>query len=223
SQGGYAFALAFHLIPDDQRPKVVTKFIESIERMDYRPTTGEVAFVYLLRTLMEENRSDIAAKIIMRKSSPGYVNMLENYGMKTLSEAWNRPGESMNHCMFGHAQEWFTADLLGIRQTEQSCGFKELLLSPQPTEQITDASGWYDSPNGRIESSWKCADGTFFWTFTVPENSMAVVCVPVDNEQSGVAFSDGVIRYSEYRNSSRIYRLAPGKYEVKSKLTLQEN
>ncbi len=223
SQASYAFALAFHLVPDNQRPKVMKKFIESIERMEYRPTTGEVAFVYLLRTLMEENRSDVVAKVIMRKSSPGYVNMLENYGMKTLSEAWNRPGSSMNHCMFGHAQEWFTAGLLGIRQTEQSCGFKEILLAPQPCGQITDASGWYDSPNGRIESSWKCADGTFFWTFTVPENATAVVCVPVDNDQSGVAFSDGAIRYSDYRNGCRVYRLVPGKYEVKSKLTLQEN
>ncbi len=221
SQASYAFALAFHLVPDNQRPKVMKKFIESIERMEYRPTTGEVAFVYLLRTLMEENRSDVIAKIIMRKSSPGYVNMLENYGMKTLSEAWNRPGSSMNHCMFGHAQEWFTAGLLGIRQTKSSCGFKEILLAPQPCEQITDASGWYDSPNGRIESSWKCADGTFFWTFTVPENTTAVVCVPVENEQSGVAFSDGAIRYSDYRNGCRVYRLVPGKYEVKSKLTLQ--
>ena len=223
SQAGYAFALAFHLVPDAQRPKVMKKFIDSIERMKYRPTTGEVAFVYLLRTLMEENRGDVIAKVIMRKSSPGYVNMLENYGMKTLSEAWNHPGSSMNHCMFGHAQEWFTAGLLGIRQTEQSCGFKEILLAPQPCGQITDASGWYDSPNGRIESSWKCVDGTFTWTFTVPENSMAVVCVPVDNEQSSVAFSDGVIRYSDYRNGCRVYRLAPGRYEVKSKLTLQEN
>ena len=223
SQAGYAFALAFHLVPDAQRPRVMKKFIESIERMEYRPTTGEVAFVYLLRTLMEENRNDVIAKVIMRKSSPGYVNMLENYGMKTLSEAWNRPGSSMNHCMFGHAQEWFTAGLLGIRQTEQSCGFKELLLAPQPCGQITDASGWYDSPNGRIESSWKCADGTFTWTFTVPENSMAVVCVPVNNEQSGVAFSDGAIRYSDYRSGCRVYRLASGKYEVKSRLTLQAN
>ena len=222
SQAGYAFALAFHLIPEEQRPRVMQKFLESIERMEYRPTTGEVAFVYLLRTLMEEDRNDVIARIIMRRTSPGYVNMLENFGMKTLSEAWNRPGSSMNHWMFGHAQEWFTAGLLGIRQTEDSCGFQEFLLTPKPCTQISDADGWYDSPNGRIESRWKCGNGTFFWTFTVPEDTTAIVQVPVDDERSGVTFSDGVSRESDYRPGCRVYRLSSGKYEVRSQFTARK-
>lgn len=216
SQAAYAFALGFHLIPETDRSKVMIKFIESIEKTGYRPTTGEVAFVFMLRTLMEENRDDVISKIIMRESSPGYVNMLVNHHMKTLSETWDGPGSSMNHCMFGHAQEWFVAGLLGIRQTDTSNGFKELLLAPHPSKEILNAKGYFESRYGRITSDWNVLNGNFVWRFTIPSGSTGIVCVPVIDEQTKVEFADKVSRLSRYKEGVRIYNLPAGEYKLNS-------
>ena len=73
--------------------------------------------------LAEAGRSDVVYRIINRADAPGYGCMLQQHGLKTLSERWDRPGSSLNHCMFGHIQEWFGKYLLGIRQTPGSTGW----------------------------------------------------------------------------------------------------
>ncbi len=56
--------------------------------------------------------------------------MLRQYGLRTLSERWDRPGSSLNHCMFGHIQEWFQKYLLGIRQVPGGTGSAHIPLVP---------------------------------------------------------------------------------------------
>ena len=216
SQAAYAFALAFEIIPQTDRAKVMKNLIAAIERENYRPTTGEVSFVYLLRVLMKENRGDVIAKMIMRQSSPGYVNMLVNHKMKTLSETWDKPGSSMNHCMFGHAQEWFTAGLLGIRQSDDSTGFNDIILCPEPSKEIPNAAGYFDSRAGRISSDWNVFQGKFNWKFSVPAGAKATVFVPVVNEKAAVRFSGEKSYPSQWNAGKRVFQLPTGEYELQS-------
>jgi alpha-L-rhamnosidase len=84
----------------------------------------------------------------------------------------------MNHCMFGHAQEWFQKSIVGIRQAPGSIGFSRLLLRPEPVGDLTSAAGHYDSVRGRIESKWRIENGRFLWSIVVPPNVTAEVHVP---------------------------------------------
>ena len=110
------------LVPDEDRDAVLTNLVRNVETSQYRPSTGEVSFRYLVLALAEAGRSDVVYRMINRTDPPGYGCMLRQHGLKTLSERWDRPGSSLNHCMFGHIQEWFQKYLLGIRQAPGSTG-----------------------------------------------------------------------------------------------------
>jgi len=154
SQCALALGLYFELVPAEDRDAVLANLVRNLQKSRYRPSTGEVSFRYLVLALAEAGRSDVVYRIINRTDAPGYGCMLKQYGLKTLSERWDRPGSSLNHCMFGHIQEWFQKYLLGIRQAPGSTGYEKVLIDPFIPDDLEWAGGSFDSPNGRIEVAW---------------------------------------------------------------------
>ena len=115
--------------------------------------------------------------------------MLKRWGMKTLSETWDGPGSSMNHFMFGALQEWFSSDVVGIRQEDDSIAFSKILLRPTPMPgRISRAKGDYRSPYGTLLSDWRLTseEKQFEWRVSVPASSSARLETPVASESSRV-------------------------------------
>ncbi len=179
SQAALAVALYFDLIPETDRQQVLTNLVTLLESNGYKPSTGEVCFRFMIMALAAAGRSDIVYRIINRTDCPGYGWMLKEYGLQTLSERWDRPGSSLNHCMFGHAQEWFQAYVLGMRQENDSIGFEKLFIAPEPPEGLPQASGHFDSPRGRISVNWEQGNGIFSLDVTIPGNTGATIMLPV--------------------------------------------
>jgi hypothetical protein len=223
SQASLATALHFGLVPEEDREKVLANLVAELEKAQYRQSTGEVCFRMLVQALADGGRSDVVYRMIDRTDAPGYGVMLK-LGFKTLSEQWDKPGSSMNHCMFGHIQEWFQNSILGIRQAPDSVGFSRLLLRPEPVGDLTSASGYYDSIHGRIESRWRIEDGQFHWQVTVPPNTVAEVHVPATdaNKVSSVGQAEGItfLRMEPARGKGgmgrAIFTVGPGQYEFRS-------
>ena len=159
SQCALALGLYFDLVPEEDRRAVLANLVRNVETNQYRPSTGEVSFRYLVLALAQAGRSDVVYRMVNRTDPPGYGCMLKQ-GLKTLSERWDRPGSSLNHCMFGHIQEWFQKYLLGMRQAAGSTGFEKLLIDPTFPDDLAWARGSFDSPNGRIEVAWARKDAT---------------------------------------------------------------
>ncbi len=159
SQCALALGLYFDLVPAEDRDVVLANLVHNLEKNQYRQSTGEVSFRFLVLALAEAGRSDVVYRIINRTDPPGYGCMLKQYGLKTLSERWDKPGSSLNHCMFGHIQEWFQKYLLGIRQAPGSTGYEKILIDPFFPDDLEWAKGSFDSPNGCIEVSWIRKDG----------------------------------------------------------------
>lgn len=232
SQAALATALHFGLVPQEDREHVLANLVAELERAQYRQSTGEVCFRMLVQALAEGGRSDVVYRMIDRTDPPGYGHMLK-LGFKTLSERWDKPGSSMNHCMFGHIQEWFQNSIVGIRQAPDSVGFNRLLLKPEPVGDLTSASGYYDSIHGRIESRWRIEDGRFHWRITVPPNTTAEVHVPAA-EASAVTESGRPVRQAQgivflHAEPAReikgsvgraVFEVGPGAYEFQSAFEL---
>ncbi|MDO5307992.1 MAG: alpha-L-rhamnosidase N-terminal domain-containing protein [Planctomycetia bacterium] len=234
SQASYGFALAFDLVPEEGRAAAFENLLAEIEKWDYRMSCGEVAWPFVIRTLASFGRNDVLWKMIQRDNAPGYVHMLEHWGMKTLSETWDGPGSSMNHFMFGAIQEWFTSDIVGIQQTSDSVGFSELLLRPSPMPgKVERASGHFQTPYGDTSSAWslKGASREFVWDVTVPFGAQALTSVPVKDEQTQVTIErvqgDATVTTqltSQYESTSgdnpnrRLFRLGSGVYRITSAL-----
>jgi len=174
SQCALALGLYFKLVPEEDRQAVLANLVRNVEQSEYRPSTGEVSFRYLVLALAESGRSDVVYRMINRTDPPGYGCMLKQYGLRTLSERWDRPGSSLNHCMFGHIQEWFHKYLLGIRQAPGSCGFKRVLIDPVFLDDLEWARGSFDSPNGRIEVAWIRKDGKVDVTVTTEKANVTL-------------------------------------------------
>ncbi len=182
SQAALATALYYDLVPDADRAAVLERLCNDFQRDGYRQTTGEVCFRMLVQVLARSGRSDLIDRMLNRTDAPGYGHMLKQ-GYKTLSESWDQPGSSMNHCMFGHAQEWFQESLLGIEQANDSMGFHQIVLRPEPVGDVTSAQGYFDCNYGRIASAWRIENGQFIWDITIPPNTTAEVFVPTTNAE----------------------------------------
>ncbi|HNS22223.1 MAG TPA: family 78 glycoside hydrolase catalytic domain [Sedimentisphaerales bacterium] len=233
SQASLATALHFGLVPEEDRENVLATLVAELEKSQYRQSTGEVCFRMLVQALADGGRSDVVYRMIDRTDPPGYGNMLR-LGFKTLSETWDRPGSSMNHCMFGHIQEWFQESIVGIRQAPGSVAFSRLLLRPEPVGDLTSAAGYYDSVRGRIESRWWIKDGQFFWRIVVPPNVTAEAHVPTTDadavsENGRPADAAQGVRFlrAEAKNDATgapgraVFSVGSGEYEFRAPLRTQ--
>ncbi|MBM3289110.1 MAG: alpha-L-rhamnosidase, partial [Candidatus Hydrogenedentes bacterium] len=217
SQAALSVGLHFGLVPNADRGAVLENLVRAIESMNHRPTTGEVCFRYMVRALADAGRSDVVYRMIDRTDPPGYGCMLRQFGLKTLSEQWDKPGSSLNHCMFGHIQEWLQGDVLGIQQASDSVGFERLRIAPTPAGGLDEASGHYDGPRGRIDVAWKKDAGAFRLDVTVPGNTKADVLLPV--AQDAVVTEGGKplngargVREKSRTANGVVLEVAPGKY-----------
>ncbi len=195
--------------------EIADQLVAKIESENYKPSVGEVSHVRLIRALVDEGRNDVLWKMVHRTDKPGYGYMLREKGMKTLSETWDGPGSSMNHCMFGHIQEWFTGTIVGINLADSTIldgtdsGFPtRFILNPTPVGDLTWAKGHYDSVYGRVESSWKIADGKFQYRCVIPANTTATVRLPKEYVNSATVNGKPA--------SGPVLELGSGTYEIES-------
>ena len=93
---------------------------------------------------------------------------------------WSAGMNSFNHYSFGAVGYWLIAHSLGIRCNEQHPGFSHVILRPEPdpTGHLSFARGYYDSPHGRIESSWERVGKKIIFRFTVPSGITATLILP---------------------------------------------
>jgi alpha-L-rhamnosidase len=84
----------------------------------------------LLKVLSQNERDDLAYKIMNRKDAPGFGYLLDSKN-SNLWEFWGRGG-SHSHPMFGSVVEWFYSGIGGIKQDAASAGMKHLLLRQSP-------------------------------------------------------------------------------------------
>ena len=175
TQSLYVIAYKSGIIDKDAvKTYLLRKFTEDKGKL----TTGFLGIKFLLPTLSEIGRSDIAYGLITSREFPGWGYSVVN-GATTIWEHWDsytldggiRKGmNSFNHYSFGSCTEWMYEYCLGIRPSVEG-GFKRVTFAPcfDESGKITSAKGHYDSPFGRIEVEWSKTEVGFEYIVTVPE------------------------------------------------------
>ncbi len=178
SQTANAMSLYVGLTENQDREKVLQNLIADIEKRGYALTAGDVGYRFVLQTLQEAGRSDVIYKMNSRTDVPGYGWQL-GHGATALTESWQAYANvSNNHLMLGHLMEWLYGGLCGIRQTEESVGFKHLLIAPQIIPEIGSAQASLKTPQGTVESSWKIKNGKLILSISVPKGCDALISLP---------------------------------------------
>jgi len=156
-------------------------------------STGFVGTPLLCPTLTRFGRTDVAYKVLMQKTYPGWLYTVLN-GATTMWERWNSwtlesgfgqvAMNSFNHYAYGAIGQWLYATVAGIDSDPELPGFKKIHIHPQPGGGLSYAKAKLKTPYGWVKSGWRIENGKFFLDLTIPFNTSALVTLP------SVAFSD---------------------------------
>ena len=131
--------------------------------------TGIFGTEILTRVLFEHGDGELACRLLLSEEKHSFSEMRRR-GATTLWEYW--PGSlrdrSHNHPMFGAVTGCLYDYLVGIRQTEDSAGYEQLVIAPVIAPQLRRLSGSRLLPQGEVGVSYEKADGQLSLTVTLP-------------------------------------------------------
>ena len=176
--------LAFGIVPENLIDKVFQNMVHEVEvTKNGHISTGVIGTQFLMRTLTNFGRGDLAYKLASNKTYPSWGYMVEN-GATTIWELWNGNTadptmNSQNHVMLlGDLLIWYYENMAGIKSNPETPGFKQIIMKPDFTAGLTYVNASYESVYGLIKSDWKKDKKALVWNITIPANSSAVVYLP---------------------------------------------
>jgi alpha-L-rhamnosidase len=183
TQTSYVVALYTKMAPESLESALVEKLVKDIEGHNWHLSTGFLGTPFLLFTLADHGRSDVAYRLLLNETYPSWGYMLSK-GATTWWERWNGDTgdpsmNSYNHYAFGSVIAWVYRYAAGIDTTMNGPGFKEIVVHPHLDSRMPSARAEYDSVYGKIVSDWKGSPtGQFSLRVVIPANSSAKVFLP---------------------------------------------
>jgi len=157
-QGIYVTALAFDMLPIEERQKTINTLIQLIDDNDGCLDTGFLSVAHLLPVLSRYGYHDKAVQLLQQEKSPSWLYQV-NKGATTIWESWNAINEdgtvyqsSYNHYAFGCVGDWMMKTLVGIKPTLP--GFKSVDINPYFTKDLNYVTGSYETNFGKLTVSW---------------------------------------------------------------------
>lgn len=218
--------LAFGIVPENVEDKVFQNMAHEVEvTKQGHISTGVIGTQFLMRTLTNFGRGDLAFKLASNKTYPSWGFMVEN-GATTIWELWNGntadPSmNSQNHVMLlGDLLIWYYENMAGIKSNPETPGFKQIIMKPDFNAGLTFVNASYESIYGLIKSDWEKNKNTLEWKITIPANSSAVVYLPTTNASSVTVNKQKLTQFSssyKTENNSIVLTLPSGSYVLNVK------
>jgi alpha-L-rhamnosidase len=215
--------LVFGMTADTNRKSVFDGLIRNIEQVSNGHVgTGLVGAQWLMRSLTENGRADVAYQIATQTTYPGWGYMVSK-GATTVWELWNGDTadpamNSGNHVMqIGDLGVWMYEYLGGIRTDPDKPGFKHILIRPYMAGDLKFVNVSHKSMYGLIESHWKRIGNKVTLDVAIPANTTATVWVPAANaasvKESGVAAAKARgVKFVRMDQDAAVFDVTSGKY-----------
>jgi len=230
SQTACVLPLAFEMVPAAEHKRVFDHLVEKItSETKGHIGTGLIGGQWINRVLTADGRADLVYGFATNTTYPSWGYMAE-HGATTVWELWNGDTadpsmNSGNHVMLiGDFIIWLYENLGGIQCDSGAIGFKKIVIKPTPVADLKWVKAQYDSPYGRIVSSWKLDDSNLMLNVTVPANTTATVFMPTQNAarltESGkpVEKAEGV-KFLRMQSGAAVYSVVSGTYRFQSKFS----
>ncbi len=195
TQTANVLALYFNLTDCPERE--AEKLCKDIENCGHLKT-GFVGTPYLLHTLTQIGRTDLAYKLLLREEFPSWLFPVTK-GATTMWERWDgmkKDGSfatiemnSFNHYAYGAVGDWLYGVVCGINSDPKEPGFRHIIFRPLPLKELGYAKARLLTPYGEIVSGWEYTGegNNCKFTFTIPKGCHATLYL--DDEE--YEFQDG--------------------------------
>ena len=170
--------------------------------------------------LTKAGLNELAYGLLFNEEYPGWLYEVK-LGATTIWERWNSMLEdgsvsstgmnSFNHYSYGSIVEWMYAYVAGIRQAEDSIGFRHVCISPVVDARLGHVDARYQSAMGLWKTSWKAVDDNHLeFRVTVPFGCQADVALPYAPESLYGDKENAIFAHVE----DGVCRLEAGSYSV---------
>ena len=230
TQTQYLLALDFGLLSKDKAQKASQHLVRVIGECDNHLRTGFLGTPILPFVLDQIGQVDLMYSILFKESYPswfysinqGATTMWERWDSYTLQDGFHKDGmNSFNHYAYGAIGRWMYERIAGIKPLE--AGYKVIEIAPVPGGSLTSASADYDSPYGKVSSSWKIENSSFNLEIIIPSNTTAKVLIPANTQNvllvNGTTFKENSnVKLVKTNTNSFELEVQPGEYKFISKL-----
>ncbi|HTL57840.1 MAG TPA: family 78 glycoside hydrolase catalytic domain [Candidatus Limnocylindrales bacterium] len=230
TQGGYALALNFDLLPMDLRTAAAQHLVKGIHRYGDHLSTGIQTTHRALLELTRYGYQELAWQLVTNRTFPSWLYMIDN-GATTIWERWDgyvrgrgfqdAGMNSFNHWAFGAVGEWIWRNVAGLNPDDAQAGWKHFVVWPRPGGGVIWAKAEYDSIHGPIASSWRKEGATFYLKVSVPANTTATVILPARDaaglSESGKPAAQATgVKFLRFENGRAAFEVQSGRYEFTS-------
>lgn len=187
SQASYVRALSFGLLPEEARGHAANRLVELIREEDMHLGTGFLSTGDLLPVLVEAGLANVAYELLMRRSAPSWLNMVDK-GASTIWESWEgiddegNAHDSLNHYSKGTVLRFLHEYTLGLRQDPGSVAWRSVIIAPTPGPGLTWAHGSHETPNGTIRVRWQLDGEELRIDADIPAETTARIVFPDGTE-----------------------------------------
>jgi alpha-L-rhamnosidase len=186
TQTAYSLALAFDLLPENQRPVAARRLAADVNAFQHI-TTGFLGTPLICHVLTDFGYDDEAFMLLNRKDYPSWLYPITR-GATTIWERWDGvkpdgtfqdPGmNSFNHYAYGAIGEWLYRVVAGIEIDPSQPGYKHIVIQPHPGGGLGSVSASINSMYGKVASAWSVQDNRVRLRVEVPPNTTATVKLP---------------------------------------------
>ena len=180
TQTAQAAALYYGMFEEDEKQKALGVLLEYIDKAGGHFNTGVIGGRVIYRLLADNGMAELAYDMITRPDYPSYGNWVKR-GATTLWEAFYPEGGrviSLNHHFWGDVSAWFYIYPAGIRVNPTGKDCANIDIRPLFIERLSEIKAWHNTPNGRIEVSWRRDGGEITLEINAAKALHGVIALP---------------------------------------------
>lgn len=164
--------LYFGMVPEEHRKTVIKNLASDFISRDFHLDTGCTGTRFVLPVLFDSGNADIAMKVLLQKTYPGWGYWLEN-GTDSAWESWEKTTRSKNHYFLATYDEAFFTHLAGFRDIQD--GWKKFTVDPALDCGLDFVNASVKTPLGKTVCRWKKTECGYSVSITVPEGAQATI------------------------------------------------
>ena len=230
TQTSYLLAIYFELLKPETKVKAEKYLLEAIKKADNHLGTGFLGTPILPKVLDDMGEIELMYEILFKETYPSWFYSI-NQGATTMWERWNSYSKvdgynpqsmnSLNHYAYGAVGQWMYERIAGI--SSLAPGYKKIKIAPIPSQPLTSASADVQTVYGKVSSSWKIENNTFYLDVVIPPNTTAEIYFPNSVEKEILINGTSLNKFSNLKlivlkDTKYIASLNSGTYQFQSKL-----